>query len=86
MVNHSDNITQVKDAILGSDDVKGNLLDKVKEFATKYGISSEDIKNLSVANLLMDLKSKTADSSEANLFDNLANLAKGLGLSNKKLG
>lgn len=86
LVNHSDNITQVKDAILGSDDVKGNLLDKVKEFATKYGISSEDIKNLSVANLLVDLKSKTADSSEATLFDNLANLAKGLGLSNKKLG
>ncbi len=85
LVDHSDNITQVKDAILGSDDVKGNLLDKIKEFATKYGISSEDIKNLTVANLLIDLKSKTVDSSEATLFDNLSNLAKGLGLSNKKL-
>ncbi len=85
LVNHSDNITQVKDAILGSDDVKGNLLDKVKEFANKYGISSEDIKNLTVANLLLDLKSKTSDTSEATLFDNLSNLAKGLGLSNKKL-
>jgi len=86
LVNHSDNITQVKDAILGSDDVKGNLLDKVKDFATQYGISSEDIKNLTVANLLIDLKSKTSDASEATLFDNLTNLAKGLGLSNKKLG
>ncbi len=85
-VNHSDNITEVKDAILGSDDVKGNLLEKIKDFATKYGISSEDIKNLTVANLLLDLKSKTTDSSEATLFDNLSNLAKGLGLSNKKLG
>ncbi|GGD17858.1 flotillin family protein [Hyunsoonleella pacifica] len=86
LVNHSDNITEVKDAILGSDDVKGNLLEKIKDFATKYGISSEDIKNLTVANLLMDLKSKTTDSGEATLFDNLSNLAKGLGLSNKKLG
>jgi len=86
LVDHSNNITQVKEAILGSDDVKGNLLDKVKEFATKYGISSEDIKNLTVSNLLLDLKSKTTDSSESTLFDNLANLAKGLGLSNKKLG
>ena len=86
LVNHSEHITQVKDAILGSDDVKGNLLEKVKEFATKYGISSEDIKNLTIANLLMDLKSKTTDSSEETLFTNLANLAKGLGLSNKKLG
>ncbi|WP_203256552.1 flotillin family protein [Hyunsoonleella ulvae] len=85
LVNHSDNITEVKDAILGSDDVKGNLLDKIKDFATKYGISSEDIKNLTVANLLMDLKSKTTDTSEATLFDNLSNLAKGLGLSDKKL-
>ena len=86
LVNHSDNITQVKDAILGSDDVKGNLLEKIKEFATKYGISSEDIKNLTIANLLLDLKSKTTDSNEATLFDNLSNLAKGLGLSDKKLG
>ncbi len=86
LVNHSDNITQVKDAILGSDDVKGNLLDKIKDFATKYGISSEDIKNVSIANLLVDLKSKTSDASEVTLFNNLANLAKGLGVSNKKLG
>ncbi len=86
LVNHSDNITQVKDAILGSDDVKGNLLEKIKDFATKYGISSEDIKNLTVANLLMDLKSKTSSTSEETLFTNLSNLAKGLGLSDKKLG
>ncbi len=86
LVNHSDNITQVKDAILGSDDVKGNLLEKVKGFATKYGISSEDIKNVTIANLLLDLKGKSTDNSEQNLFSNLANLAKGLGLSDKKLG
>ena len=86
LVNHSNNITEVKDAILGSDDVKGNLLDKIREFATKYGISSEDIKNLSVAGLLHNLKSKTDSSDEANLFENLANMANGLGLSDKKLG
>ncbi|NQX84972.1 MAG: flotillin family protein [Flavobacteriaceae bacterium] len=86
LINHSDTITDVKDAILGSDDVKGNLLDKIKDFAQKYGISSEDIKNITVANLLVHLKSKTSDSSELNLFENLSNLAKGLGLSNKTIG
>jgi len=86
LINHSDNITEVKDAILGSDDVKGNLLEKIKDFATKYGISSEDIKNVTVANLLLHLKSKTSDSSELNLFENLSNLANGLGLSDKTLG
>ncbi|WP_394335049.1 flotillin family protein [Tenacibaculum holothuriorum] len=85
LVQHSDNIQDVKDAILGSDDVKGNLLDKVKDFATKYGISTEDIKNLTVANLLIDLRGKATNSSDENLFSNLFNLAKGLGLSDKKL-
>ena len=85
LVQHSSNIQDVKDAILGSDDVKGNLLEKVKDFAIKYSISSEDIKNLSIANLLVDLKSKASTADEENLFNNLFNLAKGLGLSDKKL-
>lgn len=85
LVQHSDNIQDVKEAILGSEDVKGNLLEKVKDFATKYGISSEDIKNLSIANILVDLKGKATNSDDENLFSNLFNLAKGLGLSDKKL-
>ena len=85
LVQHSDNIQDVKDAILGSDDVKGNLLEKIKEFAAKYGVSSEDIKNLTIANILMDLKQKTTDPAENNLITNLFILAKGLGLSDKKL-
>ncbi|MHB0753892.1 flotillin family protein [Polaribacter sp. M15] len=86
LVQHSDNIQDVKDAILGSNDVKGNLLEKVRDFATKYNVSSEDLKNLSVASILMDLKSKTSDKQESNLFSNLLNLAKSLGLDDKKLG
>ena len=85
LVKHSDTVHEVKDAILGSEDVKGNLLEKVKEFADKYGISSEDLKNVTIANLLMDLKSKSSDNDEQTLFSNLSNLAKGLGLSDKKL-
>lgn len=85
LVQHSDNIQDVKDAILGSEDVKGNLLEKVKEFAVKYNISSEDIKNLTIANLLMQLKQKASSNTDENLFANLFNLAKGLGLSDNKL-
>ncbi len=85
LVKHSDNIQDVKDAILGSDDVKGNLLGKIKEFATTYGISTEDIKNLTIANLLVNLKGKATSNDEATMFGNLFNLAKGLGLDNKKL-
>ncbi|TDT45259.1 putative membrane protein YqiK [Maribacter spongiicola] len=85
LVANSTNIQDVKDAILGSDDVKGNLLEKVKEFADKYGISSEDLKNVTIANLLMDLKAKSNDNEEQTLFSNLFNLAKGLGMGDKKL-
>ena len=85
LVANSTNVQEIKEAILGSDDVKGNLLEKVKEFADKYGISSEDLKNLTIANVLMDLKSRSNDHEEQTLFSNLFNLAKGLGMDNKRL-
>jgi len=86
LIQHSEQAQDIKDAILGSEDVSGNLLSRVKEFAREYNISSEDLKNLTVANLLMDLKGKTTDSQESNMFQNLFNLSKSLGLGNKKLG
>ncbi|MDO6736910.1 SPFH domain-containing protein [Wenyingzhuangia sp. 2_MG-2023] len=86
LVNHSANITEVKDAILGSNDVKGNLLDKVKSFATDYGIGSEDIKNLTISSLLLKLHGKASSNDEKNLFSNLTNLSKALGLGDQKLG
>ncbi|WP_422082830.1 flotillin family protein [Ulvibacterium sp.] len=85
LVQHSEQVQDIKDAILGSEDVAGNLLDRIKEFAVQYDISSEDLKNLSVAGLLLQLKSKTTSNEEGNMFDNLLNLAKSLGLGNKKL-
>ena len=85
LVENSTNVQDVKNAILGSEDVKGNLLEKVREFADKYGISSEDIKNLTIANLLSSLRQKSDDTEEHTMLTNLTNLAKGLGISNSKL-
>ena len=85
LVSHSENIQDVKEAILGSDDVKGNLLEKVKEFAEYYGISSEDIKNLTISKLLLDLQSRASSTDEHNNFQNLFNLANALGLGDKKI-
>lgn len=85
LVENSTNVQDVKNAILGSEDVKGNLLEKVREFADKYGISSEDIKNLTIANLLSSLRQKSEDTEEHTMLTNLTNLAKGLGISNSKL-
>ncbi|WP_373748039.1 flotillin family protein [Kaistella sp.] len=87
LVNHSEHITEIKDSILGDGSMEGgNLLEKIKGFADKYGISSEDIKNLTVAGLLIELQNRSKDESEQGLFSNLMSMAKNLGLTDKKLG
>ena len=87
LVNHSEHITEIKDSILGDGTMDGgNLLEKIKGFADKYGISSEDIKNLTVASLLIELQNRSKDESEQGLFSNLMSMAKNLGLTDKKLG
>lgn len=87
LVNHSEHITEIKDSILGDGSMDGgNLLEKIKGFADKYGISSEDIKNLTVAGLLIELQNRSKDESEQGLFSNLMSMAKNLGLTDKKLG
>ncbi|WP_010228154.1 flotillin family protein [Gillisia marina] len=85
LVENSTNIQDVKDAVLGNGDVHANLLERVKDFADKYGISSEDIKNLTISKLLMDLKQKSNDAEEHTIFGGLLDMAKSLGLSDKKL-
>jgi flotillin len=87
LVNSSQNITEIKEAILGEGNLdQGNLLEKIKGFADKYGISSEDIKNLTVSGLLIELQRRSNDDSEQGLFSNLMLMAKNLGLTNNKLG
>ena len=85
LVQHSEQAQDIKDAILGTEDVAGNLLNRIKQFAAQYDISSEDLKNLSIASLLVQLKGKATSNDESNMFENLLNLANSLGLGNKKL-
>lgn len=85
LVENSSNIQEVKDGILGNDDVQGNLLERIKDFADKYEISSEDIKNLSIAKLLNSLQNKADSKDDSNMITNLLNMVKGMGLSDKKL-
>ncbi|MGV8992699.1 MAG: flotillin family protein [Flavobacterium sp.] len=87
LVNSSENITEIKEAILGDGTMdSGNLMERIKVFTDKYGISSEDIKNLTISGLLIELQNRSNDESEQGLFSNLMSMAKNLGLTNKKLG
>lgn len=85
LVENSSNAQQIRDSILGSSDVKGNLLMKVKDFADKYSIGSDDIKNLSIAALLNKMMSQSENSEDSTFLGNMLNLAKGMGLDSKKL-
>ncbi|MCA5004421.1 flotillin family protein [Sphingobacterium bovistauri] len=87
LINNSQHATDIKNSLLGPDG-KGDLAEKVRSLADKYGISSNDIKNLTVSAALIKLQQ--AASSEDNeedkgFINSLFGIAKNLGLSNKKL-
>lgn len=84
LINESENATQIKTALLGDGDKPGDLLDRVRGFAEKYGITSNDIKNLTISSLLLKMQQKSSDDDRSSLL-NLANLATSLGLGNRKL-
>ena len=84
LINESENATQIKTALLGDGENGGDLLTRIRDFAAKYNITTNDIKNLTISSLILKLQQKSSDDDRPMLV-NLANLANSLGLSNKKL-
>jgi len=84
LINESENATQLKTALLGEGGAGGDLLGRIREFADKYGITSNDIKNLTISSLILKMQQKSTDADRPSLL-NLADLANSLGLSNRKL-
>ena len=84
LINESENATQIKTALLGDGENGGELLTRIRDFAAKYNITTNDIKNLTISSLILKLQQKSSDDDRPMLV-NLANLANSLGLSNKKL-
>jgi flotillin len=84
LINESENATQIKTAILGEGGNGGDLLTRIRDFAVKYNITSNDIKNLTISSLILKMQQNSSDEDRPSLL-NLANLASSLGLSNRKL-
>ncbi|MEN7551700.1 flotillin family protein [Rapidithrix thailandica] len=78
-VNHSQTVQEIKHNLLDSEN--GNMLENVKNMIAKFGLTSEDIRNLSVSALLLKLSSYTNDSKEKNMLENLMEHAKNTGLA-----
>ncbi|MDY3548208.1 SPFH domain-containing protein [Riemerella anatipestifer] len=83
LIQHSENAQILKESLLDSDNEK-NLIGKVMQMVEKYKISSEDIKNLSIASLIFKLKG-VAEPQEQGLLARALDVAKHLGIQDKPI-
>ena len=82
-IQHSENAQLLKESLL-SNSSEDNLIGKVMNMVEKYNISSEDIKNISIASLVFKLKG-VADDNEQGLLNKALDMAKHLGIQNRPL-
>ncbi|QQQ30206.1 SPFH domain-containing protein [Chryseobacterium indoltheticum] len=80
-ISHSENATLVKENLLGDGE---NIIGKVMGMVEKYNISSEDIKNMSIASLIFKLNG-VADQQEKGLLSRAMDMAKNLGIEQKPI-
>lgn len=87
LINNSKHATDIKDSLLGVNG-NGDLAEKIRGLADKYGVSSNDIKNLTVSAALIKLQQAAkaeGEEEDTGFINSLFGLAKNLGVSNKKL-
>ncbi len=80
-ISHSENAQLVKENLLGDGE---NIIEKIMGMVDKYNISSEDIKNMSIASLIFKLNG-VADRQERGLLDRAMDMAKNLGIDQKPI-
>ncbi|MCC5917638.1 MAG: flotillin family protein [Cryomorphaceae bacterium] len=85
MLDSSKALTEIKDSILANDGPAAGLFERVKNIADKYGFTSEDLKNVSIAALIAQIQAKVTDEEDKGFLANMLNLAKGLGVEDKKI-
>jgi uncharacterized membrane protein YqiK len=78
-ISHSENAQIVKESLLGDGE---NIIAKVMGMVDKYKISSEDIKNMSIASLIFKLNG-VASQQEKGILERALDMAKHLGVENK---
>lgn len=78
-INHSENAQIVKENLLGDGE---NIIGKVMGMVDKYKISSDDIKNMSIASLIFKLNG-VANQQEKGILERALDMAKYLGVEHK---
>jgi uncharacterized membrane protein YqiK len=85
LLGNSRNLTDVKNTFFGNgngkEDKEAHFKQSLKRLVDQFGISSEDVKNLSVAALILQMSKLTDDKESKSLLNNLLSSAKKKGVS-----
>ena len=81
MVDNSNVLTDLKDTFLGED--ADDTRQKIQQFVSRFGVTSEDLKNLTISALMVKLMAQ-ADESDKGMLGNVLDTIKQLGLGNVK--
>ena len=86
LVNSSENLSDLKKALIGNGNGSNGagLLPKVMDLVNNVGLSTEDIKNLTLASLLVKLQGKVG-ASDKGMVAGLLEQVKQLGLGEQKM-
>ena len=80
-IDNSTNLTSLKNNLLG--DGSESIIEQLRKFVGQLNVSSEDIKNLSIANLIYKMSNMTEDSGQKGILQQLLAMAKKMGLENE---
>ena len=65
LINESEHATDIKNALIGDGNGNGNgdghLLERIKGFAAKYNVSTNDLKNLTISAVLMKMQANSSE-------------------------
>ena len=79
-VNNSRVLTDLKEGLIGSDEQ--TAAQQIRRFVSQFGLTSEDVKNLTISALVGKLIAKS-DKGNKGVLNNLLNTVKDLGMANK---
>ncbi|MEC4117716.1 flotillin family protein [Myroides phaeus] len=86
LIGKSSNAQDIKRALLGDGTSvnQGELYENIKYYAKQFNITSEDLKNLSIANLVLKMQQNATDENSG-LLNSIAGAVQTLGIGNNKL-
>ena len=83
LISNSQVLGEVKDTFFSSE-VGSGFRDKIREFVHQFGVTSEELRNLTVSALLLKMMDKADDGESKSILSQLKSLTDTLGISDNK--